>query len=891
MKRFLLHLLALVMSFMVFVFCFSGCDVETELPEELEAELVSVSIEGENAVGSEESIFLTASPNFSDGFFSEEQNVYYAWKILSGNDYVSLKDLNDGSVMLTGKNSTKENKSVLVQVSVFYGKTTKTSTMAIKVFPKENFSDDSGETEEPVAPGGESGESSEEDKSSGENNKYLKSLSASWNPGTGRIYVSYDGEFVSAETHKLILYYENDKTEVAGKEPMTILGTHFLVSTYIDGVYGKEYDGSKWKLRLVLYDLLDTDCSAPIESVSKNILISSAGVAEIKYVNVDKQYIYSSQKKDVTITVSGENLLQEKDGTYNFFLYLLRRANNSAVIPDYKKLIESKKSNINISEDRKTATVVVDLMDVWKDSTYGELGKSEYGNNYDFFVIGTSRYDKSYEIYSHKLQIFDGFPYITVSASEKSLDNLTEVEKKEALNKAVVEVQCFDGESSLDFMDGVLKLFDENGNEFPEYEMQFPSEYASGIKGTIEMPLPSERGYYKVVLSYSLEDAFTLETKSFTRESEKFEHRYASVDDIKDDSEGFEIDSMEIPVISEDYYGSYAIPVKVKGKNIGRRWMKYSLSGLDIKQYNESDMVKIVSKNEVIIYANAPNTKQDTDVTVTIEIKEGYGEEEPISSTAFLKYVSSDNLFSIGDIILKDGVRISSKDVSNYRVDDNNPPVSVIAGLKYGGSVGIGVGLKKSDPLQWTIKESNGYETLFSGIQTAAAGSSSQLLSTGSAADYEYDGSYAWDYICSEDDSVSTDLPETYYPAFNYALNYGKEQGFTNELLEGWYIPSIREILEYLDYEEKNPELPSGFKKAYVVKKSLEKCLANFSTLSNCWSSSQCINNDLSYKGASSAWLFTKVSASSFYNHVYAKTTACPVLVVREFSIDKIKVE
>lgn len=148
-------------------------------------------------------------------------------------------------------------------------------------------------------------------------------------------------------------------------------------------------------------------------------------------------------------------------------------------------------------------------------------------------------------------------------------------------------------------------------------------------------------------------------------------------------------------------------------------------------------------------------------------------------------------LYRVGDIILTDKSKVDVLDVENYTIDEKNKPVGVVAYLKSAGSPMI-LGLQvSSSPLQWA-SGTTGINTLFTGIQANISGySTGDLTFTG-----DEDGSDNWDYIKSID-TEGTDSPEEIaknYPAFNFALNYGKIQGYTGVWANGWYMLAIAEL-------------------------------------------------------------------------------------------------
>ena len=57
------------------------------------------------------------------------------------------------------------------------------------------------------------------------------------------------------------------------------------------------------------------------------------------------------------------------------------------------------------------------------------------------------------------------------------------------------------------------------------------------------------------------------------------------------------------------------------------------------------------------------------------------------------------------------------------------------------------------------------------------------------------DGSDNWSEICDQDSEGSAD-PETNYPVFDYANNYGVNNNLPGDLANGWYLPSAIELMK-----------------------------------------------------------------------------------------------
>jgi len=168
-------------------------------------------------------------------------------------------------------------------------------------------------------------------------------------------------------------------------------------------------------------------------------------------------------------------------------------------------------------------------------------------------------------------------------------------------------------------------------------------------------------------------------------------------------------------------------------------------------------------------------------------------------------------------------------DETNYDIGDvlldkkTSKPVAVLAYYTpYGGPCGLGLS-QSSNSLVWAPRDSTGYSTNFTAIQSSYSGSSGSYTFTG-----DTDGSNNWEEVCKVDSAAST-TAGTNYPAFNYANTYGStycsETNFTN----GWYLPSFAEL--YALYKNRTV-LDSGLTVAGGT-----KFRDNWY-----WSSSQCSN-------------------------------------------------
>ena len=244
------------------------------------------------------------------------------------------------------------------------------------------------------------------------------------------------------------------------------------------------------------------------------------------------------------------------------------------------------------------------------------------------------------------------------------------------------------------------------------------------------------------------------------------------------------ITSVEIPTVGEGYSGE--IPVTIKVENfMGSDFNLNNLSWTEVELSNitkESD-----SKITATVYCDG--IVGETEFTVS------YGSS---SVTGSLKVVSAENCYSVGDIILTDGTKVSVSEVGNYKIVEANKPVGVVAIANYNGGTAKILGLY-CFVSQWAPDGTTGYYEDFEGIKvTTYGGYYDETTGTYSGYSFEgdLDGSDNWEYICSVDSSASLNA-ENNYPVFNVANNYGSNAGLVGtEYENGWYVPSIAELYD-----------------------------------------------------------------------------------------------
>ena len=340
-----------------------------------------------------------------------------------------------------------------------------------------------------------------------------------------------------------------------------------------------------------------------------------------------------------------------------------------------------------------------------------------------------------------------------------------------------------------------VKLLDSNGDEYTESTVEVSLEpNTSATEFSVNILLPTTEGFYTVAVFF---------------------------DDVKDTTTTT-LQVYGTPIISEvtipvagTNYGGNVLPVTIIGKNFTAP--DVTASGFTSTGATLNN-VTIISDTNATAEVVCPYAVVTTNVTVS------YGES---SATTTLQVIESVN-YTVGDIILTDGSKVSVANVGTYTIDENNKPIGVVAMITddYGVLTPKVIGLQRSaSELEWAPKNTTGNYKYFTNIvckpSKTLSGAALTATFTG-----DTDGSDNWEYICSIDPKGTQD-PVTNYPVFNFANTYGTTAGLTDtDYKNGWYVPSLAELCEV----SKNKE---------VIQTSLTKANGfNFGT-NRYWSSSE----------------------------------------------------
>ena len=185
---------------------------------------------------------------------------------------------------------------------------------------------------------------------------------------------------------------------------------------------------------------------------------------------------------------------------------------------------------------------------------------------------------------------------------------------------------------------------------------------------------------------------------------------------------------------------------------------------------------------------------------------------------------------SVGDVLLTNGTVIPYKSGRTFTNDEKATAVGVMYGVNEDGITLGWVGKYNSDyPPLWAKEGSTGASTKFENIVCTKTSDSNILDSVTFTGDF--DGSDNWSEICLADPTgtATDELIQENYPAFYYVNNYGKTIGSgylsTTNYKDGWYLPSIVELI----YIFKNREISN----------SVLTALGGNTNWTRTWSSSQ----------------------------------------------------
>jgi len=153
--------------------------------------------------------------------------------------------------------------------------------------------------------------------------------------------------------------------------------------------------------------------------------------------------------------------------------------------------------------------------------------------------------------------------------------------------------------------------------------------------------------------------------------------------------------------------------------------------------------------------------------------------------------------YHVGDIVMDDGTVMAAADLEAY--NGTAKPMAVIFSVTGGehenSSRVLGVGFKASKGLAFAPEGSKGHETnILANYSVVVAQEYS--ITDGVFHNEGFlgllDGRKTWKNVASYDSSAKGAFAG--YPAYNYAVNYGMNNGF-EKYKKGWYLPTASEAV------------------------------------------------------------------------------------------------
>lgn len=279
--------------------------------------------------------------------------------------------------------------------------------------------------------------------------------------------------------------------------------------------------------------------------------------------------------------------------------------------------------------------------------------------------------------------------------------------------------------------------------------------------------------------------------------------------------------SMTLPVVNTSNKGSEFI-AKIKGKN----YKDSSITASDFKftcladpKVVENAKVTIVSDSLLLVTLSIPELMGNYEITVS-------SGEKSLTETLKAKRFRS---YEVGSVLLSDGTTINYNQNPEFTEEQKKNSLGVIFGSdSYGVPLMLGIynsaGKTNSNYYSWTNSGSDAWGTFYTRIQCIPSKTGEGAADTATFTG-DINGNDNWTYLEAIDYAESAN-PATWFPAFNYVINYAKTFEIPENYATGWYMPSLAELCEIYKNKEK---LNSVLEALGAVKLSQD----------NYWSSSQ----------------------------------------------------
>ena len=206
--------------------------------------------------------------------------------------------------------------------------------------------------------------------------------------------------------------------------------------------------------------------------------------------------------------------------------------------------------------------------------------------------------------------------------------------------------------------------------------------------------------------------------------------------------------------------------------------------------------IRYIPHREGYVFAGWYENKECTGKNLLIDSENVLCEHIPIikSTNIYAKWIQNTSGYEVGDIVLKDGSSVPYKEMYSMTEEQKESAIAVISFISDDGTTAYGLGLYTSDLLIWCTTGSPFHKIPVSDFRYLCGdmlptenyylGYAVQLVG-------DLDASDDWEYIKNIDtEGTLTDSHiEVNYPAWNFALTYGKKFDTGEQFQTGWFIP------------------------------------------------------------------------------------------------------
>ena len=206
--------------------------------------------------------------------------------------------------------------------------------------------------------------------------------------------------------------------------------------------------------------------------------------------------------------------------------------------------------------------------------------------------------------------------------------------------------------------------------------------------------------------------------------------------------------------------------------------------------------IRYIPHREGYVFAGWYENKECTGKNLLIDSENVLCDNIPIlkSTNFYAKWIQNTSGYEVGDIVLKDGSSVPYKEMYSMTEEQKQSAIAVISFISDDGTTAYGLGLYTSDLLIWCTTGSPFHKIPVSDFRYLCGdmlptenyylGYAVQLVG-------DLDASDDWEYIKNIDtEGTLTDSHiEVNYPAWNFALTYGKKFDTGEQFQTGWFIP------------------------------------------------------------------------------------------------------